>query len=130
MKIWYDSDCGVCTEFVVYITGKINSPEVVFISNSCNDSVPKSLGLKKFEALKNTTIICEDDDGTVYTHHRAMAKILNRAGMGYRLVSKIITFPIISIFFYVGYRIFSRFRHKVSSLFGLNECKIENPYNF
>lgn len=124
MRIWYDSDCGVCTEFIMYIRRKIKSPKVVFLPNSCNDSVPKSLGLEKFEALKSDTIICEDDDGTVYTHHRAMAKILNRAGTWHKLISKVITFPILSIFFYFGYRIFSRFRHKVSALLGLNECKI------
>ena len=124
MNVWYDSDCGVCTEFINYIEKRIESSEIVFLPNSCTDPVPQNLDSESFESLKNTTIICEDGSGRIYTHHQAMAKVLGSAGLGYRLISRLMTFPVLSWLFYLGYVIFSRFRHKISALLGLNQCKI------
>ncbi len=124
MIVWYDAECGICSKLINMALYRIDTQNIFFIPNNLEQQVPLTLSLTDFNSLKEQTIIVQDEKGVVYTHHKAIAEILNRMGGFYTLISKIMKTPVISLVCYCGYRIFARYRHWISKLFGLNQCKI------
>ena len=124
MIVWYDADCGICSKFIDTALYRVDTQNIFFIPNNLEEKVPLTLSLTHYNSLKEKTIIVQDEEGVVYTHHEAIAEILSRMGGFYTLVSKIMKAPVISPICYWSYKIFARYRHWISKLFGLNQCKI------
>jgi len=123
MKVWYDSDCGVCTWFTQFIESKSLSP-ISFIKSASASSFPPGISREVFVNLSKKTLILESSDGGLLTHHLAIAQLLKHLPFPYKGLYYLIIFPGLSWCFWLGYMGFSRFRFFLSFILGKGACRL------
>ncbi len=75
MIVWYDADCGICSKFIDTALYRVYTQNIFFIPNKLEEKIPLTLSLTHFSSLKEQTIIVQDEEGVIYTHHKTIAEI-------------------------------------------------------
>lgn len=114
----YDADCGVCTK-LSEIAVKI-SRNVEVKSNYDIDLV--FLGINNYEELNSLIFV---NNGKIFIKSRAVFEFMKECKNGLKIIGFIFSNKISSIIFNPFYDLFARNRTKISSLLGLNACKID-----
>lgn len=118
----YDSDCGICSEAVVWLYKSdyhkyfsiIPFMEFDF-SNYPNISV---------ELAMQTVIVVNKETGECFTHGNAILLILFIMGGNYRKISKLIRQYKLTTALNAFYKVIAKNRAKISEVLGFNTCKI------
>ena len=125
VQAWYDSDCGVC-----HLSARTGARLdrlglITWLPRFADAPLPPGYSQERFEAESEVTIIVTDGQ-RVWTHHRAIARLLAAVPLG-RLVAWIAWVPGISALSLRGYRAFSARRHLVSAALGMGVCGLNKP---
>ena len=126
LKVYYDSDCGVCHAFARLVARLDAYHLITWVGRSTPQHLPGGLSESEFQELRELSLIVhllESDEKTL-THHRAVAEILKRLPL-MRVFAYILLF--MGPLAYWGYSTFSRHRHRVSAWLGYGLCGIKAP---
>lgn len=123
MKVWYDSDCGLCSSFISMIRKKTNS-SISFIPNHKDAVLPDSMSRDKFFRLSSSTILVQTEKGKLLMRHKAIAELFKFTRYPYRLFFYLFSFPLLSPLWFVGYIVIAKFRSQLSRLLGVSKCNL------
>jgi predicted DCC family thiol-disulfide oxidoreductase YuxK len=129
LTVFYDSDCGVCQRTVDWCTGRDRDRALTFVGHLFGpgaeaQALPPGYDLDRLAAERQDTIIVWDRvRDRVFVKARGMGVILSRLPR-WRLLSPILTLPVLRWFADRFYEVFAARRHKVSAAMGMTECKL------
>jgi len=125
IRVWYDGGCGIC--HLLARTGRrLDRLGNITWYGTQDDPLPHQWTAATLATTREATIIVDDESERVWTHHRAVARII-RALPGGVFVSWILSVPGISHLANWGYTQFGARRHRISAWAGYGECGIAPP---
>ena len=128
LKVYYDSDCGVCHAFARLVARLDAYHLITWVGRTMPKNLPGGLSVDEFQELREHTLIVHpiESDETIWTRHKAVAEIMKRLPF-MRLFAYllILTGPI----GHWAYSAFSSQRHQVSAWLGYGLCGIGSQNN-
>jgi len=123
----YDGECGFCSAVADWVvrTNKDNNIETIPYQTADFNNI--AVGLT-FEQASRSAIFIRRSDGHIFLNARSILETLKHTHGIYELIGYLGSNPIISLLCYPFYRLFARYRRRLSIVLGYNACKIPENY--
>ena len=115
MKIIYDGECPVCISLKTFSQDKITDAQIEFIPYQDLAPEDQSLGIAPSEAQHSIFVVGTGQSPT--RGARAVFEVMQRMPGFWRVAGKLLAIPLLSWLAEPFYRLFARYRHKISRLF-------------